>query len=653
MKDFTDILLIGVVLSLMIVAIFVLPALAIATLPLFGVYLFVRNYQANPARLERTAQAHNQRLYEQVTSRAGGHLSEVDIQERLGQSLPTTLPADVRFHLMALARATLAQAKVSPDIPTPPLVANGIEGGRWRDQIDAIGAQSSHNVGRVVDTLAEIIRKVATVYPRKYGYGAQMPARFFVADEGELVTDITTDIFSEPLLSPIQKILDANLETQNNIFPNESHSQTIIEDYFAGTPLAHLLKFTVPFAIPTELRTAHHSVVAGSSHGKTTLFKSMIVDDLNEDACIIVINSQRGVINQLAERVDPERVILIDPRTCPPALNLFANQTDDEGGQGKALQMFNYIFESKGVEFTSQQALLYENLSRLCMVVPGASLVTMREMCQPMATVTDFYQPYIASLDDNTRSFFAEYNLPRNGRYDETRQAVLTRLQTALKAPTFAKMLGAKSMPLNLLKEIEAGKVILVNTDKDFLQAGASLFGRIITGLVMQAVRSRPELTGKRVYLYIDEFADYASDSDLMREMFTQGRKYNLCMIVAHQNLAQLTPLLAADMSASTAIKMAGGVSLDKDLGPVSKQLDCDPDELKRVPQGTFIAYFKGIGTLTWKVTAGRLESIPPHKEHVMEELRERMRREYGDKPEPEPVPEMVPDDNKDEGSFD
>jgi hypothetical protein len=603
---------------------------AVAAVPFFA----VKMWRENPVRLEREAGELNQLLYQKVLEGSLEAISLNDTYNILAKELPAHFSVEARVHLTVTAAKTLLMADLLQDVPKPPPIANSVEGGRYKDRLERMSVASPTAVREVLELFAKILGMVGTIAPEDGTSSAEVPAKYFVRDVGELVQDIIELIFSNPLLSTLQQKLDANLEAEKQVMPKDSNSADIVRAYFKGTPLVNLLSFSLPRYLPYDLRTEHHSVIAGSGRGKTTLFKSMIVDDLEEDVCIIVIDSQRAVINQLAERIDPDRLILIDPSTCPPALNLFAVPVDGEGSIGRALQMFSYIFESRGVDFSSQQALLYRNLSRLCMVVPGASLVTMREMCKPMATATPEYQQYIEKLDANSCSFFAEYNLPKNGRYDETRQGVLSRLQIALESPTFERMLGAKTMKLDILKEIEAGKVILINTDKHLLQdTGAALFGRIFAGLIMQAVRSRPELTGKRVYLYIDEFADYASDAPLMIDLFKQGRKYNLGMIVAFQVLSDLTPKLASDMSASTSIRMANGVS-PSDRTAVARLLETSEEMILMQPKGTFAAYLRDVGTMPWKVIDGRLEATPPHPEHVMENLRERMRRDYGEQPE-------------------
>lgn len=601
-----------------------------AAVPFFA----VKMWRESPVRLEREAAELNQLLYQKVLEGSLDAITVEDTYDILAKELPAHMSVEARVHLTVMAAKTLLMADLLQDVPKPPPIANSVEGGRYRDKLERMSVASPAAVREVLELFAEILGMVGTIAPEDGKSSAEVPAKYFVRDVGELVQDIIELIFSNPLLSTLQQKLTANLEAAKQVMPVDSKSDDIVRDYFKGTPLVNLLSFSLPRYIPHDLRTSHHSIVAPSGSGKTTLFKSMIANDLEEDACIVVIDSQRSLINKLAERVDPKRLVLIDPETCPPALNLFANAAKDEVSIARALAMFDFIFASKGESFTNKQALVYRYLSRLCMVIPGANLNSMRTMCEPGETAKPEYEEYIAMLGENARSFFREFNLTKGNDFATTRQEVLRRLMSALESETFRKMLGAKSMKLDILKEIEAGKVILVNTDKARLQEGAALFGRMFAGLVMQAVQSRGDGTSKRVYMYIDEFGqDYAQDSELLLSIFSQARKYNLGMVVCYQNVAQLPPALRSSISANTAIKMASMVS-EEDEGTVANQLHSDKATLRALPAYTFLAHFKGAGTMPWKVIDGRLEAIPPHPKHVMDNLRARMRREYGEQAE-------------------
>lgn len=263
----------------------------------------------------------------------------------------------------------------------------------------------------------------------------------------------------------------------------------------------------------------------------------------------------------------------------------------------------------------------------------------MRDLLRPGGTLN--YQDEITSLGENAAAFFQEFQLEKGNDYATTRQEVLRRLLMVLESETFAKMLGARTQKLDIGAAIDAGKVVLISTNKDLLKGSSALLGRIFLAQVMQAVMSRPEGNRKRTYLYIDEFADYAEDSDILINLFSQGRKYELGLIVCHQNLGQLTPKLAATISASTAIKFAGGVSAE-DSRTLANQMRTDRELLDSQPKGTFLAYLKDTGVLPWQVEFGKLDRLPEVTE--LKEVEEQMRQLYGEvppeKPEPEPFKE-------------
>ncbi len=65
------------------------------------------------------------------------------------------------------------------------------------------------------------------------------------------------------------------------------------------------------------------------------------------------------------------------------------------------------------------------------------------------------------------------------------------------------------------------------------------------------AAQARPEGQRKRVYCYIDEFGDYAEDSPVLLDLFNQSRKYELGVIVAHQQFEQIPMGLQAALGNS------------------------------------------------------------------------------------------------------
>jgi len=74
-------------------------------------------------------------------------------------------------------------------------------------------------------------------------------------------------------------------------------------------------------------------------------------------------------------------------------------------------------------------------------------------------------------------------------------------------------MLSHPKSKLDLFAEMNAGKVILINTAKDLLkEQGTEIFGRFFIALIAQAAQERGVLSKEQrlpTFVYIDEANDY------------------------------------------------------------------------------------------------------------------------------------------------
>jgi hypothetical protein len=78
-------------------------------------------------------------------------------------------------------------------------------------------------------------------------------------------------------------------------------------------------------------------------------------------------------------------------------------------------------------------------------------------------------------------------------------------------------------------------------------------------------------------FVYIDEAHDYFDES--MESMFNEARKHAVALCIAHQNLDQFKAKLLATVTASTSIKLVGGLSA-KDAAFFSENMRSKPDSL-------------------------------------------------------------------------
>ncbi|WP_417320790.1 hypothetical protein [Erythrobacter aureus] len=142
---------------------------------------------------------------------------------------------------------------------------------------------------------------------------------------------------------------------------------------------------------------------------------------------------------------------------------------------------------------------------------------------------------------------------------------MLRRLWGILENQTFERMFSHPRSRLDLFKEMNAGKVILINTAKDLLkEQGTEIFGRFFIAMIAQAAQERatlPEHKRTPTIVYVDEAQDYFDRN--IGLILAQARKYNVGIVLAHQYLGPLEPKLQEAFSANTAIRFAGGARLE------------------------------------------------------------------------------------------
>lgn len=421
--------------------------------------------------------------------------------------------------------------------------------------------------------------------------------------------------------------------------------------YLGGTPLQKLLDHPVPVALPTATRFEHMHIVAGSGHGKTQTLQSLILRDLeavaNGGASIVVMDSQSDLINTIAGldifapgQILADRLVLIDPTDLewPVALNLFDAglerldqyaPLDRERLTNSILELYDFVLGSLlDAGMTQKQNVIFRYITRLLLHIPGATIHTLRELLEDGGG--DKYQPYINQLEGSARAFFeTEFN---GKEFVATKRQVVRRLYGILENQTMERMFSHPKSKLDLFAEMNAGKVILINTAKDLLkEQGTEIFGRFFIALIAQAAQERAVLTKEDrtpTFVYVDEASDYFDKN--VGIILSQARKYNVGMVLAHQFLGQLEPRLQEAISANTAIKFAGGVSA-KDARALANDLRSDATFITEQAKLNFAAFIKGQTkqAISISIAPGQMENCPRMSAEDRTALQDDMRARY------------------------
>ncbi|MAK98444.1 MAG: hypothetical protein CL807_01335 [Citromicrobium sp.] len=437
-------------------------------------------------------------------------------------------------------------------------------------------------------------------------------------------------------------------------FPEQFDARSpeqLVSTYLSGTPLLPLFDQTLDFTIPTKARFEHHHIVAGSGHGKTQTLQYLIANDLDAVAAgertVIVLDSQGDLIRMIANlrQFAPgeplhERVVVIDPSDVewPVSLNLFDVGMERLSGYAplererltnSILELYDFVLGTLlDAQMTQKQNVIFRYVTRLMLHIPDATIHTLRELMEPGSEKK--FAPHIRKLSGTARHFFDTEFTSRE--FDQTKKQVLRRLWGILENQTFERMFSHPRSKLDLFQEMNAGKVILINTAKDLLkEQGTEIFGRFFIAMIAQAAQERATLPAhKRIptIVYVDEAQDYFDRN--IGLILAQARKYNVGMVLAHQYLGQLEPKLQEAFAANTAIKFAGGVSA-KDARALASMMYCSPELIEMQPKGSFAAHVRGQtkGAVPLSFPFGHLEALPNMDEEDRDALRGRMRKFY------------------------
>jgi hypothetical protein len=480
--------------------------------------------------------------------------------------------------------------------------------------------------------------------------------------ERAMATFYDTDVISGPLFQTLRNRLERNLAAASGINYERRHLQhkvavlptqhraasnsELIDVYFAGTPFTPFFATPVPFSIPERVRFEHTHILAGSGHGKTQTLQRLILTDLvrPDPPSLVIIDSQGEMLQKLTRLglFDPDegslasRIVVIDPTDVehPPALNMFDINQERFGKYNVAareqilngvIELYDYIFGALlGAELTQKQSVIFRYLARLMLTIPGA---TIHDLIRLMTDATP-YLPAIEALPPSVRAFFTlEFS---DKSFAATKKQILRRLWGILENPTFERMFTAAENRIDMFDALNTGKVVLVNTAKDFLKAErSSILGRYFIALTLQAALERaalPEGQRRPAFLYIDEAAEYFDDN--IDDLLTQARKYNLGVVFCHQYLDQLTPSLRSSIAANTSIKLAGGVS-DKDARSLASDMRTSPDfilgQAKQESSTRFACHIRNLTPSAISLTFpfGALESQPMMSQSAYRQLRD------------------------------
>jgi hypothetical protein len=119
---------------------------------------------------------------------------------------------------------------------------------------------------------------------------------------------------------------------------------------------------------------------------------------------------------------------------------------------------------------------------------------------------------------------------------------ITSKLTTFISNDMMRPIIAQQKSTINFREIMDNKKILLINLSKGKIgEINARLLGMVVVGKILMNAMSRvdtPEDQRVDFYLYMDEFQNVTTNS--IAQILSEARKYKLCLIIAHQFIAQL-----------------------------------------------------------------------------------------------------------------
>lgn len=307
-------------------------------------------------------------------------------------------------------------------------------------------------------------------------------------------------------------------------------------------------------ALPPESRSRHVALFGSTGSGKSSLLSQMIAEDIadpNRSCGVGLIDPHGDLYQRVLGMIPPERaddVVLVDTSDIfnTACINPLEGMQDDplhaQFVVGEIMYLIEMLFEVKD----SSGPLLRANLRHLLLLSashPGRH-GTFLDAARILED-SDFRDFMLSKCKDrNVVDYWQKLKETRSSDHGfaEWIPYLMARLSPFISSPIMKRLINRPDSTIDLAQAMADKKIVLFNLSKGVLQdIECQVLGSLILMKFFSAALGRarvPEEQRAPFHLYVDEFQTFATDS--VSRMFSEARKYGLCMTTANQSLGQL-----------------------------------------------------------------------------------------------------------------
>src|SRR3989338_4871247 len=338
------------------------------------------------------------------------------------------------------------------------------------------------------------------------------------------------------------------------------------------------------FGIKRKDRRRHMYIVGKSGVGKSKLLELTLRQDIQYGRGICLMDPHGDVIEEVLRFIPKERIedtVVVDPSDIewPISFNPLQNVNPDLKHQ-VAQGLIEVMEKQFGANWTPRLEHVFRFTVLALLDFPMA---TMRGMIS-MLVDRKYRQKVVEYIEDEMVKRFSTIEFADWSEKFDTDAIIplVNKLGQFLANPYLRYIFGQQENKIDLEKIMNEKKIILINLSKGKMgEENSSFFGSMFITKIKQAGMARaamPEKDRVDFYLYVDEFHNLVTAT--FDNLFSEARKYGLCLIVAHQYMEQLLPAVRATVlgnSGTIVIFRVGGddaKKMESEMTPVFKAKD-------------------------------------------------------------------------------
>ena len=300
-------------------------------------------------------------------------------------------------------------------------------------------------------------------------------------------------------------------------------------------------KHTTTVTLTPEQRLQHMHVIGASGTGKSTLLLNLILQDMENGDGLAVFDPHGDLIDQILGYVPEERVedvILLDPadEEYPVGFNILHAHSALEQNllASDLVAVFRRLSTSWGDQMTS---VLGNAVLAFLESEESGTLADLRRFL----IESEFRQQFLKTVRDPEVVYYWQREFPLLS--GKPQAPVLTRLDTFLRPKPIRYMVAQRENQLDFGTIMNERKILLAKLAQGLIgEENATLLGSLLVSKFHQLAMSRQELAQaerRPFYVYMDEFQHFVTPS--MAAILAGARKYRLGLVLAHQDLRQLS----------------------------------------------------------------------------------------------------------------